>query len=263
MSARPKPRPTRNALQTRRAEAAWWRPLFVESDDAQLICDGEGIIREVNRKAAQQFGLKSRCALFKSGLLAPGAAGQLRDALAQNVTRTETLGTIGVTCPNGACLVADLHLTPLEPGRWLLAIKDASQRWGLETHTQRLLAAIDATPDVVVLTDAQFRITFANPAFEAATGYTIKDALGKPVDFLQAAAEQSKTREYLDGATRGADWVGELMMVRRDGSARSPSSATSARAEKSTTHSWRRKTLSAASSTHSKPACTRSMASFV
>ena len=218
MSASPKSRAKRNALSAATAEATWWRPLFVESDDAQLVCDGEGAVREVNRKAAQQFGLKCRDVLFKSNLLAPGASSQLRDAFNRNARHTEMLGTIGVTCPSGACLVADLQLTPLEPGRWLLTIKDASHRWRLETHTQRLIAAIDATPDVVLLTDARFRITFANPAFEAATGYTIKDALGKPVDFFQATAEQSKTREYLDGAARGADWIGELEMVRLDGS---------------------------------------------
>jgi len=219
MSAVPKPRSTRKPAPTAPAEAAWWRQLFVESEDAQLVCDGEGVIRNVNRKAAQQFGLVRRAALFKSGLLAPGAASQLRDALLRKGEHSETLGTIGVTCPNGACLVADIQLTPLEAGRWLLTIKDASRRRGLETHTQRLLAAIDATPDVVLLTDAQFRITFANPAFESATGYAIEDALGKPVDAFQAPAEKAKTREYLDGAARGADWVGELVMVRRDGSA--------------------------------------------
>ena len=215
-SASPKPRPKRNALPAAPAEAAWWRQLFVESEDAQLVCDGEGVICEINRKAAQQFRLTREGSLFQCGLLAPGAASQLRDALARSDPHPETLGTIGVTCPNGACLVADLHLTPLEANRWLLAIKDASRRWGLETHAQRLLAAIDATPDVVMLTDAQFRITFVNPAFEAATGYTIEDALGKPVDFFQATAEQSKTQEYLNGAARGADWVGELTMVRRN-----------------------------------------------
>jgi PAS domain S-box-containing protein len=218
MAASPKSRTKRNALSAATAEAAWWQQLFVESDDAQLVCNGEGVVREINRKAAQQFGLKSQDVLFKSNLLAPGASSQLRDAFNRNARHTEMLGTIGVTCPSGACLVADLQLTPLEPGRWLLTIKDARHRWRLETHTQRLLAAIDATPDVVLLTDARFRITFANPAFEAATGYTIKDALGKPVDFFQAAAEQSKTREYLDGAARGADWIGELAMVRLDGS---------------------------------------------
>jgi len=218
MPASPKPRSKRNTLSADTAGAAWWRQLFVESDDAQLVCNGDGVIREVNRKAARQFGLKCRDVLFKSNLLAPGASSQLRDAFSRNVRHTEMLGTIGVTCPNGACLVADLQLTPLETDRWLLTIKDASHRWRLETHTQRLLAAIDATPDVVLLTDPRFRITFANPAFEAATGYTIEDALGKPVDFFQAPAEQSKTREYLEGAARGADWIGELAMVRHDGS---------------------------------------------
>jgi PAS domain S-box-containing protein len=206
------------AIGQRQSQDAWWRQLFIESDDAQLVCDRDGVICEVNLKAAQQFGLASDGSLFRSGLLAPGATRQLREALGRSSTHGESLGTIGVTCPNGACLVADLHLAPLESGRWLLAIKDASRRWGQETHTQRLLAAIDATPDVVVLTDAQFRITFVNPAFESATGYTIRDVLGKPVDFFQAAAEKAKTREYFDGAARGADWVGELMMVRRDGS---------------------------------------------
>src|SRR5688572_26033198 len=112
MSASPKSRAKRNALSAATAEAVWWRPLFIESDDAQLVCDGQGVVREVNRKAALQFGLKCRDGLFKSNLLAPGASRQLRDAFNRNAGRTERLGTIGITCPSGACLVADLQLTP-------------------------------------------------------------------------------------------------------------------------------------------------------
>ena len=217
MSALPTPLPIDAALPSGAREVTWWRHLFVESDDAQLVCDGEGVILQVNRKAEQQFTLAPRADLFKCGLLAPGAANQLREALARSAQHPDRIGTIGVSCRDGACLVADLRLTPIESNRWLLKIEDASQRWRLETHTQRLLAAIDSTPDVVILTDSQFRITFANPAFEVATGCTIEEALGKPVDFCQAAVEKSKTREYLDGAARGADWIGELTMVRRDG----------------------------------------------
>ena len=183
-----------------------------------MLCDGNGVVREANRKAGQQFGISPECRLFERGLFAPAAATQLRDALNPNAKHPGTLPNIGVTLPGGVCLVADLQITPFEPDCWLLVIKDASRRWRLETHTQRLLAAIDSTPDVVILTDAEFHITFVNPAFEAATGYTIEDAMGKSVDFFQAPDERSKTREYLDGATRGADWVGELAMVRRDNS---------------------------------------------
>ena len=196
--------------------AAWWQHLFVESEDAQIVCDDVGSVREANRRAAEQFDLKPHDSIFDSGRLAPGATSQLRDALARQTQRTETLGTVGITCPSGVCLIADVHLVPLDAGRWLLVIKDASRRWRLEAHTQRLLAAIDSTPDVVILTDAQFAITFVNPAFENATGYTIEEALGRPVDFFQVD-ERSRTNEYLDGAARGADWVGELTMVRRDG----------------------------------------------
>ncbi len=197
--------------------SAWWQHLFVESEDAQIVCDRDGLVCETNRRANEQFELQARASIVESGLLGPAAANQLRDALAQRTRQSKTLGTIGITCPSGVCLIADVQLVPFDPKRWLLVIKDASRRWRLEAHTQRLLAAIDSTPDVVILTDAQFAITFVNPAFENATGFTIEEALGRPVDFLQAPDEKSRTNEYLDGAVRGADWVGELTMVRRDG----------------------------------------------
>ncbi len=198
--------------------SAWWRHLFVESDDAQLVCDRDGVVCEVNRRAVQLFGVKVGASLFHCPMLAPGAASQLREVLGRGTDRTETVGTVGITCVEGACLVADLQLMPLDEGRCLLVIRDASRRWRLETHTQRLLAAIDSTPDVVILTDAQFRVTFVNPAFESATGFSIEEAVGRPVDFCQAAEEAGKTREYLDGVVRGADWVGELTMRCKDGS---------------------------------------------
>jgi PAS domain S-box-containing protein len=83
---------------------------------------------------------------------------------------------------------------------------------------QGLRAAIDATPDVVILTDDAFRITFVNPAFVNATGHAAADALGRPVDSFHAPGQEDKVREYEDGVRRGADWVGELVMLRRDGS---------------------------------------------
>lgn len=198
--------------------AAWWQHLFVDADDPQVVCDRDGIVCEVNRRAAQRFGLTIGHRLLQCPALAPGAAAQLRDALARGTDKAETLGTIGITCAEGTCLVADLQVVPLDPRRWLLVIRDASRRWRLETHTQRLVAAIDSTPDVVVLCDAQFGITFVNPAFEDSTGYSIEEALGRAVDFCQDAAEAAKTREYQDGVTRGADWVGELTMLRKNGS---------------------------------------------
>lgn len=88
--------------------AVWWQHLFVDSDDPQVVCDRDGVVCEVNRRAAQRFGLTTGHRLLQCPALAPGAAAQLRDALARGTDKTETLGTIGITCAEGTCLVADL-----------------------------------------------------------------------------------------------------------------------------------------------------------
>src|SRR5205809_8056557 len=114
MAALPKRRSKLSALPVAPTSATWWRHLFVESEDAQLVCDRSGLVWETNRKAEEQFGLSPKRGLFESGLLAPGAAEQLRQALARRLDRTQSLGTIGISCPDGVCVVADLQLTPFD-----------------------------------------------------------------------------------------------------------------------------------------------------
>ncbi len=94
---------------------------------------------------------------------------------------------------------------------------EATTRAGGDWQTQRLLAAIDSTPDVVILTDPGFSITFVNPAFETTTGFPVTEALGRTVDSFHAPGQEGLVQTYMDGVRRGADWVGELIMRRRDG----------------------------------------------
>jgi two-component system cell cycle sensor histidine kinase/response regulator CckA len=84
-------------------------------------------------------------------------------------------------------------------------------------HLHRLVTAIDATPDVFFLTDAEGRLTFVNPAFQAVTGFDIESVLGRTDDFLRAEFEADKVRRYREQVRRGRDWIGELINVRRDG----------------------------------------------
>lgn len=198
------------------ASAAWWRHLFVDAEEAQLVVDRGGIVREVNRKAARLYALHKGHSLFAGNLLAAATATRLRESMGGDGSRVD-LGTIGVTDAQGICLLADAQLLPLEEGQWLLVLRDATRRRRMETHTQRLLAAIDSTPDVVMLTDAEFRVTFVNPAFEDATGYTIEEAVGQPVEFCQVTTDAAVMEEYRKGVRRGADWIGELTVRRKDG----------------------------------------------
>jgi PAS domain S-box-containing protein len=200
------------------AQAGWWKYLFEEAEDAIVVCNPFGVIALANKRATAQLGLSPGGSLFEANEHSPAHVKLLRQSLARTEREPAALASISFGSPRGTTMVADLHLLPFEKTDWLIVIKDASRRWRLEAQTQRLLAAIDSTPDVVLLTDASFHITFVNPAFETATGYTLEEALSRSVDSFQSPDEQAKTVEYLQGARRGADWVGELMMVRKDGS---------------------------------------------
>jgi PAS domain S-box-containing protein len=89
----------------------------------------------------------------------------------------------------------------------------------LESHVQRLITAIDATPDVFLVTDKNYLITYVNPAFQTATGYGIEEVIGRPDDFLRAPGEQERVREYLAQVGQGKEWVGELTNLRANGEA--------------------------------------------
>lgn len=197
--------------------SAWWRHLFVEAEEPQLVIDGHGMIYTVNRRAAHRFGVAEGRSVFAEGLLPAATAEKLRGGLECAGGSAPALGTVGINDVEGVCLLADAQLLPLEQGQWLLVLRDATRRRRMETHTQRLLAAIDSTPDVVLLTDAEFRVTFVNPAFEEATGYTIEEAVGQPVEFCHVPAAAACRDGCREGVRRGADWVGELTLRRKDG----------------------------------------------
>ncbi len=200
--------------------AEWWRFFFNDSEDAQFVCTPDGALLEVNRRAARLFGLDPHHppAAALQQILTPTTLRRLLAAVAAQPDHPETLPAISVQCEDRLGLVADLLVTPLGGPHWLLTLKDASRRWRLETHAQRLITAVDSIQDVVALTNADLKLTFVNAAFQIATGYTIEDALGQPLDFLRGPADQPRIAEYTRRLREGHDWSGELTNRRADGS---------------------------------------------
>ncbi len=93
------------------------------------------------------------------------------------------------------------------------AVHDAQQRKLLST-------AIEASDQVVMITDAFQRIVYVNPAFEKITGYKEADVLGRSPHFLQGAATNQATRATLReaiGSGRAAH--AEILNYRKNGKA--------------------------------------------
>lgn len=200
----------------------WWQCLFEQSEDALVVCLPDGRIVQANPKAIQSLGLPARklaqqeISLFD--YLEAAAATKLGDCLKHTSGHPASFPGIPFSREGVLRLLAEVQVKPLAEGYAIVFLKDTSRRWRMQSHLQRLGAAVDSTPDVVFLTDASYRITFVNPAFQTATGYTIEDALGQPADFLRAPETSAKIPEYLAAIAQGLDWQGELINLRRDGS---------------------------------------------
>ncbi len=200
--------------------ADWWCRSFEQSDDIRMIVDDEERIQAANHKCTKFFALE-RSSL--AGLPLGTVFGERQLNTFRRLTRTEGKGA-----ERGALLwlqggaqgevVVDLQVSQLSRQRWLTVLRDTSGRARLESHAQRLVAAIDSTPDVVMLLDDQFRLTFVNPAFQNATGYSIEDALGRTPEFLQGPDDSRRIFEAFQCIRGGFDWSGLVTKVRNDGS---------------------------------------------
>ncbi|HTJ01051.1 MAG TPA: PAS domain-containing protein [Dongiaceae bacterium] len=198
----------------------WWNSLFNASEDAQIVCRTNGLTTAINPKAARLFKLnpgrdEGELSVFQ--LLSPPADQKLAHALQHGLARPDTLHSVPTLRHGAPHTLVDLEIIPLDEAHTLLTFRDASRRLRLESHVQRLVTAIDATPDVFFLADADLRLTFVNPAFQSSTGYNIEEVLGRPDEFLRAPGELTKVREYLACVAQGQEWIGELMNRRRDG----------------------------------------------
>ncbi len=79
-------------------------------------------------------------------------------------------------------------------------------------------AALRAIDEGVLLTDAEQRVVYANPAFLRLSGYELDDILGKNCRFMQGPDTDPAMRQSLRNAlAEGRGFHGELLNYRRDG----------------------------------------------
>ena len=198
----------------------WWRSFFESSEDARVVCRSDGLVVKINPKAARLLKLdhtaiEGHFCIFD--VLLPPAGSKLHEALGNGRVRTDTLHSVIIMTEGRQSGMTDLELVPLDLNHTLVTFKDVARRMRLESHVNRLVTAIDATPDVFFLTNADFRITFVNPAFHNVTGYGIETVLDRTDDFLRAPSEAEKVRTYLEQISQGREWIGELVNIRSDG----------------------------------------------
>jgi len=97
-------------------------------------------------------------------------------------------------------------------------IEDITERVQAEQASRRLTRAVEATHDVIVITDLDGVIQFANPAFERTTGYSQAETLGQTLNILKSGRHPDEFyAEMWQAITSDQVWQGEVTNRRKDG----------------------------------------------
>ena len=95
---------------------------------------------------------------------------------------------------------------------------DISERKRHEAERDRLMTAIEQANEVIVLTDREGTIHYANPAFTAVTGYSVAEAVGRTPRILKSGEQDDQFyRQMWTSITDGKTWKGSLVNRRKDG----------------------------------------------
>src|SRR6185437_8161261 len=113
--------------------ASWWQAIFDASEDALLVCDRVGRLRECNRRAQKFFNPNQPPeGLNICDAVTPQTTARLQAVLARESSHSETLSSISFIPGGHLRMIVDLVVSRLDAGHWLVAIKDATRRWRME-----------------------------------------------------------------------------------------------------------------------------------
>ena len=100
----------------------------------------------------------------------------------------------------------------------LATLRDATRRRKAEEEWTRLSTAMEQTSELIVVTDTQGRILYANPAFERVTGYSRTDLRNHTPAILKSGRQSDEFYHDLWGTiTEGNVWRGRLVNRARSG----------------------------------------------
>ena len=95
---------------------------------------------------------------------------------------------------------------------------DITRRKQDEADLERLKVAIEHAAEVIVVTDADGNILYANPSFERVTGYTVKEAICKNPRILQSGEhDEAFYKDLWTTITSGRVWKGRLINRSKQG----------------------------------------------
>jgi two-component system cell cycle sensor histidine kinase/response regulator CckA len=219
--------PPDSLLSKTLAELARLAFIVESSDDAILSEDLNGTILTWNRGAAAIYGYSAEEAVGRStNLLVPLDRAAEEEAILARIRaglRIQHFETIRIK-KSGVAIEVSLTISPIldEENRVVGAshvARDISERRRLEVANAQLAAIVESSEDAIISKDLAGTIKSWNAKAERIYGYSVTEALGKSMKFLQPSGQEQEEDEILEKINRGerVDHF-ETVRAKKDGS---------------------------------------------
>lgn len=96
-------------------------------------------------------------------------------------------------------------------------LRDITERKEAERSIQRLARALEETDEIVIITDLEEKITYANKAAGRIYGYSDEELIGRHVSLLRTPDDHLFLGPEIRAASLSQGWQGEIMNRRRNG----------------------------------------------
>ncbi len=205
------------------------RAIYECSSDAIMLATEQGYM-DCNPAALEMFGYETKEEFISLHLadVSPPTQPDGKESLKAAQERMQTAFQKGVNhfewvhrCKNGEDFPAEVLLSAFDYGgkRVLQAtVRDITQRKRAEIELKKLSVAVEQSPAIIVITDPEGNIEYANPKFSQTTGYTLYEARGKNPRILKSGKTTQEEYQVLwDTIRSGREWRGEFYNKKKSG----------------------------------------------
>ncbi len=197
--------------------------------DPIILVDDKAEICFWNTAAERIFGYSSSEAMTKNvhELLAPSLYHQAAFSGFKDFTQTGRGNATGkiseliASRKNGEEFPIELSLSSFQMhGRWFASgiVRDISERKRYMESQALLTSAVDQAAEAVIVTDAEGKVKYVNPAYSEITGYMEDEIIDRQISVLMyQGQDQDAYRSMWDALNTGGKWTGRLTNKRKDG----------------------------------------------
>lgn len=184
----------------------------------------EGIIIDANERFEETFGYSRTEVLGKTTVevrIFPNKTA--RDTIIKALNKKSQLSgyETQVYTKTGAELTVKVYIETIEVSgeKHLFTILDnITERKANEKQLSILQKAVNQSQNIIVITDTEGKVEYANPSFENITGYSLAEVLGKKTAILNAGYHSTEYYKLLwDTINKGDVWKGEFCNKKKNG----------------------------------------------